>query len=71
MSVRIRRAETADLPEILPIYEKARAYMAQTGNPRQWGTANPPAALLEADIDRGVLYLHISEALVPCGVLDH
>jgi len=62
MSARIRKAAPEDLPALLEIYEKARAFMARTGNPRQWGSTNPPRSLLEEDIRRGVLYLHETEA---------
>ena len=58
MSRTIRTATAADLPAVLGIYEKARAYMARTGNPNQWGSTNPPRSLLEADIARGTLYVH-------------
>lgn len=67
MSARIRKAAPEDLPALLEIYEKARAIMARTGNPRQWGSTNPPRSLLEEDIRRGVLYLHETEAGRPYG----
>ena len=37
----ITLATAADLPQILAIYAHARAFMAQHGNPNQWG-ASPP-----------------------------
>lgn len=64
MSRRIRKAEATDLPAVLVIYEKARAYMARTGNPRQWGSTNPPRSLLEADIARGTLYVHEEDGVI-------
>lgn len=49
----IRKAALKDLPRILEIYAGAREFMAQTGNPRQWGSRNwPPEALIRQDIQR-------------------
>ena len=67
MSARIRKATPEDLPALLEIYKKARAYMARTGNPRQWGSTNPPRKLLEDDIRRGFLYLHETDTGRPYG----
>ena len=53
----IRPATAADLPALAQIYQKARAFMAATGNPRQWGTTNPPRETLEEDIARGQLFV--------------
>jgi RimJ/RimL family protein N-acetyltransferase len=51
----IRRAATTDLPRILEIYARARRFMAETGNPNQWGKTNPPREMLENDISRELL----------------
>lgn len=53
----VRKAELADLPRILEIYEYARGFMAATGNPTQWGKTNPPREILETDIARRKLYV--------------
>ena len=53
----MRKAGITDLPLILEIYASARAFMAQSGNPRQWGTTNPPEETLRNDIARGNLYV--------------
>ena len=43
------------------IYARARAFMAQTGNPNQWGpTGWPPAALLREDIEAGCSYVCVN-----------
>ena len=52
-----RQALPADLDVILEIYEKARAWMRQTGNPDQWKDTYPEKSILENDIARGQLYL--------------
>ncbi len=47
----IRHANESDLDRIMDIYEYARAFMASTGNPRQWGpTQWPPRQLIAEDI---------------------
>ena len=53
----IRKAEFADLEQILKIYACARDFMARSGNPNQWGKTDPPREILEADIRRGNLYV--------------
>ena len=64
----IRKANLSQLPQILSIYERARAFMAQTGNPTQWGDHFPPHDLLRSDIPKKQLYVveHIITQL--CGV---
>ena len=53
----VRKGTAADLPAALAIYERARAYMRETGNPNQWKTVNPPRETLEEDVRRQQLYL--------------
>lgn len=55
MAYTVRTAVMADLPRILEIYAHARQFMAETGNPNQWGKTNPPREVLEDDIFRGLL----------------
>ena len=55
--MQIRPAKAADLPQILNIYEQARRFMAQTGNPTQWGDGYPKRSLLEQDMVRQQLYV--------------
>ena len=51
---RIRKAEEKDLPGIMEIYAGAREFMAEHGNPRQWGNTNwPPEDLIRKDISEG------------------
>ena len=57
----IRRAEERDLASILRVYETAREYMRQSGNPDQWGTDKPQRKLLEDDIKKGELFVGESE----------
>lgn len=54
----IRKATIEDLEEILDIYEEARAFMVQTGNPTQWAAKNwPPEWLIRQDIAEGKSYV--------------
>ena len=53
----IRQAVMEELPEVLGIYEGARAFMRATGNPDQWGQQDPPASLIAEDIRSGRCYL--------------
>ena len=50
----IRKAQTTELDSIMDIYAHARTFMAETGNPKQWGATNwPPQNLIEQDIAQG------------------
>lgn len=54
----IRHAVLDDVPRMLQIYARARAFMAAQGNPNQWGpTSWPPKALLLSDIAAGCSYV--------------
>lgn len=64
MEYQIRKARREDLPRIEEIYAYARKFMAETGNPNQWGKTTPPTAQLEVDISRGDLYVLIHEHII-------
>ncbi len=56
--MRIRKTEPADMSRIMEIYAGARKFMAEHGNPNQWGPTNwPPEALIRQDIARGTSYV--------------
>ena len=56
MSIRHTRQE--DLPEIMNIYACARKFMAENGNPNQWGPTNgPPQELIRKDIEEHKSYV--------------
>ena len=71
----IRHATEADLPAMMKIYEYARAFMAEHGNPNQWGARNwPPESLIRQDIAAGKSYVcthgdnHVMQSLLKkCG----
>ena len=53
----IRKAQHEDWNAVLTIYAGARAFMARTGNPNQWGKNRPPEETLMKDIADGNLYV--------------
>ena len=61
--MKIRKATEDDLLRMMEIYSYARAFMAEHGNPNQWGPTNwPPEDLLREDIRNGNSYVCLSEA---------
>lgn len=54
----IRHAEEPDIVRMMEIYAYARRFMAEHGNPLQWGTTNwPPESLIRSDISAGNSYV--------------
>lgn len=53
----IRQALFSDLPQILSIYAYARRFMAEHGNPTQWGSTRPTEADISARIARNELFV--------------
>ena len=53
----IRPATFADLNTIETIYEKARTFMRQTGNLRQWVNGYPSREVITADLNAGHLFV--------------
>ncbi len=54
----IRKTVPADVPRLMQIYEGARRFMAEHGNPSQWGPTNwPPESLVREDIEQGDSYV--------------
>ena len=61
--MQIRHSTIQDLDRIMEIYAGARVFMAQHGNPNQWGPTNwPPEALIRKDIAEGNSYVCINDA---------
>ena len=60
----IRKSTANDLPAILALYADARRFMAENGNPNQWGTVHPPREQLERDIEQEKLYVIADEYLI-------
>ena len=61
MEYKIRTAQREDLSRIEEIYAYARKFMAETGNPNQWGKTTPLTSQLEDDIEKGLLFVQTHE----------
>ncbi len=60
--MRIRHSAENDFDRMMEIYRYARKYMAEHGNPNQWGPTNwPPEALIRSDIRSGNSYVCLSD----------
>ena len=53
----IRKAELAELDQIMTVYADARDYMRESGNKTQWSGGYPSEGLVRADIEAGLLYV--------------
>ena len=48
----IRHSKEADFDQIMKIYKYARKFMAENGNPNQWGPTNwPPEELIHSGVN--------------------
>ena len=65
--ITIHKAKPDDLPDIMKVYAYARRFMAENGNPTQWGSSYPEEELLKEDIAGGNLYVAESDGEI-CGV---
>ena len=58
----VRQSIEDDFEQIMRIYEYARGFMAEHGNPNQWGPTNwPPEELIHSDIAAGNSYVCVCE----------
>lgn len=57
----IRKTETADLDDVMRIYEDARKFMRENGNPHQWHDNYPDKDLIIKDIEEGKSYVCIDD----------
>ncbi len=58
----IRHSVLSDLDRMMEIYEHARVFMAEHGNPNQWGLTNwPPEKLIRDDIVQGNSYVCVDD----------
>lgn len=63
--MQIRKAAAADLPRLMALYAQARRFMADHGNPNQWGATNwPPEALIRQDIAHGRSYVCVLDGQI-------
>lgn len=63
----VRPALAVDLPEIMRIFQSAKAFMRASGNHNQWVNGYPSEDLLRSDIENDQLFV-ISRGDALCGV---
>ncbi len=67
--MRIRKTTEQDLRRVMEIYAQARQFMAENGNPDQWGAINwPPETLIHEDIQDGNSYVCVNDDDAVIGV---
>ncbi len=57
--MQIRKTVEADLPTIGEIYENAKRFMRESGNPNQWNSGTPNIETARADMENGVGYVAV------------
>ena len=63
--MKIQKATETDLDKIMKVYAHARAFMAASGNPNQWGPTNwPPIDLVRQDIATGRSYVCVMDSRI-------
>lgn len=60
----IRKAVVGDLPRLMAIYERARHFMASTGNARQWIDGYPSEELIRNEIKSRHCYVCSKDARI-------
>ena len=61
--MKIRKSTERDFLRMMEIYTFARNFMAEHGNPNQWGPTNwPPENLIYSDIRNGNSYVCLNDA---------
>lgn len=55
--MQIRKTKPEDIERIMELYEDARVFMRENGNPTQWGTTEPERTRIEQDIKDGNSYV--------------
>ena len=65
--ISIRKSKIDDLDKILKIYEIARNFMKESGNPTQWGDNYPDKTLVKEDIENEISYVVENSGII-CAV---
>lgn len=55
--MKIRKTVISELEAVMKIYEAARIFMKENGNPDQWGNTEPAQSKIERDINNGNHYV--------------
>lgn len=63
----VRHTRKTDIDDVMSIYEKAREFMRDSGNPHQWANHYPSMELILKDIDSDSSYVLIdNDEIVAC-----
>lgn len=57
----IRKTTEADLSRIGEIYENAKLFMRESGNPNQWNSGEPNIETAREDMEKGVGYVAVED----------
>lgn len=56
----------SELDELMKIYERAQAFMIESGNPNQWKKGHPRRDMIEEDINLGRLFVCVKGEKAEC-----
>lgn len=56
----IRNARIEEFTELLRVFDVAKKYMRDNGNPNQWGADYPPLDELKREINEGLIYVLVN-----------
>lgn len=56
----------SELDELMKIYERAQAFMVESGNPNQWKKGHPRRDMIEEDINLGRLFVCVEGEKTEC-----
>ena len=62
----VRKAEMNELDELMKIYERAQAFMVESGNPNQWKKGHPRRDMIEEDIRLGRSFVCVADEKIEC-----
>ena len=57
IDIYVRKAEPDDIEVIMNIYQIARKFMIESGNPNQWGHTHPKEELIKSDIENEICHV--------------
>lgn len=60
----IRQTTTNDIDIVMSLYNQARVFMRENGNPNQWVGGYPSRELIESDIKQGKSYVCLDEGKI-------
>ena len=67
----IRKTKTEEFEQVMAIYAYARQFMAEHGNPNQWGKIKPSKEQVLADIEAGNSYVCVEEGQIAAVFFYH